>query len=150
MLESGVPPWRKPWSAGSLPGGFVRPLRVGGQPYRGVNTVNLWAASQIKGYASPYWLTYKGAQEVGAQVRKGERSELAFFVGRQTKSTTNDAGEDVEDSFSFLKAYNVFNAEQIDGLPAKYLARSSPVPFDASKRHARADAFIAHSGATIC
>ncbi len=33
IIERGVLPWRKPWTAG----GSSRPLRVGGEPYQGVN-----------------------------------------------------------------------------------------------------------------
>jgi len=60
-LEQGVRPWFKPWSAGHTEGGIVRPLRQNGVPYNGINIVMLWSAATEKGYACPYWLTFKQA-----------------------------------------------------------------------------------------
>jgi antirestriction protein ArdC len=151
MLEQGTAPWRKPWDASSGPaiaGG--RPLRVAGQPYRGVNTVNLWCAAQINGYRSPYWMTFKAAQAFGAHVRKGERAECAFFAGHATRTNVDEnTGEESENSFSFLKSYAVFNAEQIDDLPDQYYVPTlAPAPLVAG-RHPAADAFVTASGAMV-
>ena len=41
-LERGVRPWVKPWSADHLGGRVVRPLRVTGEPYSGINVLLLW------------------------------------------------------------------------------------------------------------
>jgi antirestriction protein ArdC len=139
MLESGVRPWVKPWRDGAAPGErFVRPLRVTGQAYRGINTVNLWAASMTRDFASPYWLTYRGAKELGVYVREGETGELAFYVGRQTRTKVNKQGEEVTNTFSFLKSYFVFNADQIDGLPDHY--RAQPTAVDDSPQPENRDA----------
>jgi hypothetical protein len=46
----------------------------GKKPYRGINTVCLWAAAQAKGYERGEWATYQQWQERGAQVRKGEKA----------------------------------------------------------------------------
>ena len=72
-LEQGVRPWIKPWSVDHAAGRITRPLRHNGIPYRGVNVLLLWGEALEKGYAAPLWMTYKQAQEFGAQVRKGER-----------------------------------------------------------------------------
>jgi antirestriction protein ArdC len=47
------------------------PLRHNGTPYRGVNVLLLWGDAIDKGFQSPQWMTYKQAQELGGQVRKG-------------------------------------------------------------------------------
>jgi hypothetical protein len=39
-----------------------------------VNVLNLWIAKEERGFKSRYWLTYKKAQELGAQVIKGSKS----------------------------------------------------------------------------
>ena len=62
MLEAGTVPWRKPWT--SPEAGPPRSLGSG-RPYRGINVFLLGVA----GYASPYWLTYRQAQERGGHVR---------------------------------------------------------------------------------
>jgi hypothetical protein len=68
LLEQGIVPWRRPWSATGLPRNLVSKKR-----YRGVN---LFLLSPTK-YVSPFWLTMKQANEVGGSVRKGEHSQMA-------------------------------------------------------------------------
>ena len=77
-IEQGVGNWRMPWHTS---GRFAfSPINVTSKkPYRGINTVCLWAAAQAKGYESGEWATYKQWQERGAQVRKGEKSTLVVF-----------------------------------------------------------------------
>ncbi len=72
-LENDVRPWPQPWKSGE--GGFRRPLRHYGIPYRGINVLMLWAASMECGFESRTWMTFKQSQELGAHVRKGENSE---------------------------------------------------------------------------
>lgn len=73
-LEAGTRPWMPSWNAA---GPASRPLRHDGAPYRGVNVLMLWRAATENGYAAPYWMTYRQAQALGGQVRKGERGALA-------------------------------------------------------------------------
>lgn len=40
-LEAGVRPWTRPWTADGRSGPVSRPLRVGGQPYSGVNVAQI-------------------------------------------------------------------------------------------------------------
>ena len=59
----------------------------------------------------------------GDDLRRGqfiERGELVVYYGRATKERKNDNGDSVEDSFRFLKCYTAFNAEQTDGLDARF------------------------------
>jgi len=132
-LAAGVRPWMKPWSSaravGGL-GGITRPLRHNGAPYRGVNVLLLWGEAQARGFTSSTWMTYRQAQEIGAQVRKGEAGSLVVYADRyipkSAKSETNERGEQAEHEVAFLKGYTVFNVEQIEGLPAKYTEPAEP------------------------
>ncbi|MBU6419144.1 MAG: DUF1738 domain-containing protein [Proteobacteria bacterium] len=127
-LEKGVMPWSKPW-AGS--GGPVMPRRHTNARYRGINILILWQAAEAAGYRSPYWMTFKQALEYGACVKKGERSTQIVYADRVTKTETNESGENVERNFSFLKAYSVFNAEQIDRLPTRFaIPATAPAPVE--------------------
>lgn len=147
-LEKGVRPWIKPWSAEHAAGRITRPLRHNGIPYRGVNVLLLWGEAIEKGYAAPLWMTYKQAQELGAQVRKGEHGSLVVFADRFTKTETNDQGEAVEHAIPFMKGYTVFNVEQIDGLPEHFYSKpANPLPL--SERITHADAFVTATGAEI-
>jgi antirestriction protein ArdC len=118
QLEAGVKPWRKPWDSART--GLVLPLRSTGVPYRGVNTIMLWCASIDKGFRSPYWLTLKQANALGAQIRKGELGEFVVYRGQAAKTRVDERGAAVEDRFRFLKHDVAFNTDQIAGLPDEF------------------------------
>ena len=148
-LEQGVKPWEQPWNSGHTEGRIVRPLRGNGVPYQGINVLMLWGAAMEKGYTAPHWLTFKQALDLGGQVRKGETSSPVVFASTLTRTETDaGTGEDREQRIPFLKSYNVFNAEQIDGLPEQFRA---PVParLEAVERIAHAETFFAATGAEI-
>ncbi len=105
LLEQGTVPWHKSWSGGDE---FPRNL-ISGKAYRGINVWLLGCA----GYASPYWLSYKQAQDKGGQVRKGEKSSLAVFW-KQLK--VEDKATKEEKTVRLLRYYRVFNVEQCDGI----------------------------------
>jgi antirestriction protein ArdC len=123
-------------------------LRAGGIPYRGVNVLMLWAAAIEKGYNCPLWLTYKQAAELGGQVRKGEKGSLVVYANTFTKTGTNEQGAEVETEIPFMKGYTVFNAEQIDGLPAHFYATEQPFNNDIARLEC-AERFFAATKATI-
>jgi antirestriction protein ArdC len=125
-LEQGIRPWLKPWNAGNTEGRITRPLRHNGTPYQGINILLLWGDAMAKGYAANMWMTYRQAVEIGAQVRKGEHGSLVVYADRITRTETADNGEAVEREIPFMKAYTVFNVEQIDGLPERYQTTPEP------------------------
>ena len=148
-LEKGVQPWFKPWNAEHAAGRITRPLRANGVPYRGINVLMLWAVAVERGYAAPLWLTYKQAQELGGQVRKGEKGSLVVYANTITKSETDEkSGEEVERAIPFMKGYTVFNAEQVDGLPAHFYSMAAPA-LSTFERIEAADRFFAATGADI-
>jgi antirestriction protein ArdC len=115
-IEKGVGNWRMPWHTS---GRFAfSPINTTSKkPYRGINTVCLWAASQSKGYESGEWGTYKQWQERGAQVRKGEKSTCVVFWKFANGNDENQDGDDQPASSSrllFTRGYSVFNAAQVD------------------------------------
>ncbi len=147
-LEQGVRSWLKPWHVKHTAGKINIPLRHNGTPYRGMNILLLWGEAIAKGYATPIWMTYKQAQELGANVRKGEHGSLVVYANTISKTETNEKGEDVEREIPFMKGYTVFNCEQIDGLPEIYYAQPvNPLPLQ--ERIDAVDAYLKHTGATI-
>lgn len=111
--------------------------------YSGINVLILWSTAIKRGYASPYWLTYKQAQDMGGQVRKGEASTLCAFYKPWENEGTNDQGETETKRGAILKSFRVFNLNQIDGIEvpttehrpdfdplaaAEALLQSAPVP----------------------
>ncbi len=150
QLEAGTRPWFKPWSAPKDERRPLLPLRANGEAYRGINVLLLWGAAVDAGFTSNIWMTYKQAQDRGAQVRQGEKGSLVVFAGRMTKTEENDQGEDEEREIPFLKGYTVFNVDQIDGLPAE--TYTPPPPLDDGRRLElidEAEEFIAATGADI-
>lgn len=148
QLEAGVRPWVQPWSAGNAAGRITRPLRHNGEPYSGMNVLLLWSEAMARGYAAPIWMTFRQATELGAHVRKGETSTTVIYASRFRKTESDARGDEVERDIPFLRAYGVFNVEQIEGLPEHYYHRPEPVR-DPVERIEEADRFFANTGAVI-
>ena len=65
-------PWRR--SSGFMPANALT-----GNAYNGINIVSLWVSAEVNGFTAPVWATYRQWSELGAQVRKGEKSSLVIF-----------------------------------------------------------------------
>lgn len=98
--------WERPW----VTDGANSPRSINGTQYSGINYMLL---SIVGGFhTSQLFGTYKSWQAKSAQVRKGERGNMVIFwkwIERKNK----DSGE--LERFPFLRYYNVFAAEQVDG-----------------------------------
>ncbi len=142
-IEAGTPPWRKPWTGSA--GGFVFPLRSNNEPYRGINVLMLWLAAEERGFSSAHWFTYRQAQDLGGQVRKGEKSSQVVKYGTFERETEGGDPETVP----YAKAYRVFNADQIDDLSEHFYIK----PDDAQDMGTTAEpellAFFEATGARI-
>jgi antirestriction protein ArdC len=140
-IEQGVLPWRRPWRRTGDEG---PPLRVNGVRYSGINSLYLWLVADMRGYPSRYWMTYRQAQELGGQVRKGEKSSPSIYFNSVEKTETDEtSGEEQTKSVRFMRAYSVFNASQIDGLPEHFYPRKLPAAeISPSEKQAQIDAFF--------
>ena len=68
-------------------------------------------------YTSPWFLTYRQAQELGGHVRKGEKGSLVIKYGTYSKADDGAASAtEADDTRRYLKGYTVFHASQIDGI----------------------------------
>ena len=96
----------------------------------------------------PRWATYKQAAERGWQVRKGERGTTAYFfkrievrdAGRPTTTRTR------RKRIPLLRAFTLFHASQIDGIPAFVPPTVEEAPWRAPEA---AETIIANSGAVV-
>lgn len=147
-LERGTRPWLKPWNAQHTAGRITRPLRHNAQPYNGINILMLWASAEERGFVSPFWLTYRQAQELGGHVKKGEHGFPVVYANTFKKTDTNDAGEEIEQEIPYLKEYTVFCADQCEGLPQHFYQLAEP-PKEKMERIDAAERFFAHTGADI-
>src|SRR5579884_3334242 len=118
QLEAGTAPWHKPWT---LRGGDGLPRNlVSGYEYRGINTWILLSS----GYASPYWLTFRQAKELGGRIRKGEKGFPVVFWKFGSREV-QDGDEVVQKSTVLCRYYTCFNIAQCEGLrvqPVKEVA----------------------------
>jgi len=142
-LEAGVLPWVKPWSAVAGSGQVCNATT--NRPYSGVNVVLLWMTMQATGYTQPRFLTFKQAQELGGNVRKGEKGTKVYFVSSLEVQDKNN--EDETKRIPFLKEYTVFNVAQCDGLPERVMSLGAVKPRNKEERDPLADEFIK---ATLC
>lgn len=142
-IESGAAgEWRMPWHHNGSP--TTRPLNVDrGAPYRGVNTLILWAAAEEAGYDTGYWGTYRQWSSRGAQVRKGERGTgVVFWRQVEDENETEENGDPKKRLIA--RGYTVFNAAQVDGWepPSVHV-------LSGSLRDEAADRFAANTGVEI-
>lgn len=111
QLESGVAPWRKPWTT-KPPANLISQ-----KEYRGLNTFLLGS----QGFASRYWLTFNQAKKLGGTVRKGEKSSLVVFwnIGEERTIVNRETGTERKSKPVLLRYYSVFNLTQTEGIAEK-------------------------------
>lgn len=102
-LESGTVPWQKPWT-GTGPKNLASK-----KGYRGINSFLL----SLRGFSSPYWVTFNQCKDLGGMVKAGEKSTKVILWKPVKK------GENEEKSFVMLRYFNVFNVEQTTIDPSK-------------------------------
>jgi len=135
-IEQGVGTWRMPWHTSGRYA-FSPINATSKKPYRGINTVCLWATAQAKGYERGEWATYQQWQDRGAQVRKGEKATTVVFWKFANETESDGGDEHTASRFCFCRGYSVFNAWQVDGYTPTLDADSS-MP----ERIAHAEAFF--------
>ena len=150
-LEAGTAPWVRPWSGEADP--FPRNA-LSQRPYRGINNVLLGMEAHCRGYTTNRWLTFKHAQSLGGHVRKGERSSLIiYYESRMIEKEDADSladGDEAEKRFiPLIKVFNVFNLDQVDGLPETHQPFVLDSAWDAWDACALAEQIIERSGAEI-
>lgn len=144
-LRNGVVPWRRPWQIAAADAAPRNAITR--RPYNGVNVFLLWMTAGARGYESNEWMTYNQAKKAGGQVRKGERGTTVYFWKTiSIEEEDEDTGEVTRKRIPLMREFTVFNRAQVDGLPAP---KDAPVPLSEPERNARADEFIAATGAVI-
>lgn len=138
-IQAGTAKWMKPWSP--VEGGDLPYNPTTGNRYRGINSLFL----DMAGHEDPRWMTYKQASELGAQVKRGAVGVTVEYWqwSKEEKDPQTQEKHEVKLDRPRVFWATVFNAEQIQGLPA--LVKSEP----GWEPNARADDLIQQSGAMI-
>lgn len=141
ILEAGKASGSITWNGQGEAGRMPYNLKTG-DPYSGVNVLSLWIGAETHGYASPAWLTFKQAIDLGGHVRKGEKSTLGIYFEARERKETNASGEEESRRVPFVKTFHVFNLDQVEGIP-------KPEPFAIWDPLERAEGVMQNSGASI-
>jgi antirestriction protein ArdC len=113
------------------------------KPYRGFNIVSLWIAAGARQYRHALWASFKQWEQLGAHVRKGERSSMVvFYKEYDVEPNPDDEGDDGKRLV--LRYSNVFNVAQVDGFDLPDTPATSIL-----ERDQAADAFFAATKADI-
>ena len=132
-----------PWRRSSAPL-FSPNNAFTGKAYNGINIVSLWIAAEVQGFSTPVWATYRQWSQLGAQVRKGEKSSLVVFYKEYEAEPKPDVADD-DGQRRVARASYVFNASQVDG----YELPDAPAPLGPIERLDAVDRFITATGARI-
>jgi len=132
-----------PWRRSSRPL-FMPENALTRKAYNGINIVSLWVAAECLGYNAPVWATYRQWSELGAQVRKGEKSSLVVFYKEYDADPNPDDASD-DGKRRVARASYVFNASQVDG----YTLPEAPVSLGPIERLDAVDRFVTATGARI-
>lgn len=129
--------------------------------YRGLNALYLAFLGAERGYKDTRWVTFNQAKELGASVKKGEKSAPVIFFefyDRKTKKafdnrTVKDMTEEEktaylkENVYAVMKYSSVFNAEQCHNFPErKEIAMSEE---EMANQNAKIETIIANSSAPV-
>lgn len=143
QLEAGIIPWKKEWKVtghSGLPVNFQTK-----KPYRGINILLLGCSP----FADSRWITYKQAQAIGAQVRRGEKgTPIVFWSTFEREQLDTSTGENPERKIPFLRQYTVFNVEQCNGITMDLpLGESTFEPIPAAQK--TADDYLGRASITL-
>jgi antirestriction protein ArdC len=102
QLEQGTVPWRRPWKSRGVPRNLLSL-----KPYRGIN---VWLLLSHP-YTSPYWCTFKQAQEIGGTIRKGEKGTTVVFwkFADEQRHEDNEQQGSRSSTAPLVRTYTVFN-----------------------------------------
>lgn len=139
-LKAGTAPWIQPWSEEAA-ATFSRPMNANTErPYAGINTILLMS----RGYKDPRWCTFNQAKANEWNVKKGEKgTAIYFFKPTQVKTEEIDPTTQKQKikTIPVLKSFVVFNAEQLENVPAYTAQPKNFKPVDA------AESILSNSGA---
>lgn len=148
-IENGAGEFVMPWHGS----GIARPQNAHTRmEYHGINVIALWAQSNLSGFASGWWGTYRQWQKVGAQVKQGAKGSTIVFFKRIEDGDEQDERGDPKTRL-IARASRVFNADQVAGWepPRTSLQTGSAETLESVETFVVATkALIRHGGPLAC
>lgn len=161
-LESGVAPWRRPWSSDPCYGSPTNAFS--GKAYSGVNPLILQLTAQKHQFTSKYWATFNQWRDLGFQVMKrpdhvkpgGWGSTIVFCKPCSTPSADAPVADDGDEkqnckTFFMLRSFTVFCADQVsgNGIERFRVGSESVTSSNVETQFERAEQVIEATGAEI-
>lgn len=145
-LAGDVPAWRKPWR--DLGHERMPTNAVSKKAYRGVNT---WLLA-LRGDDDARYVTYRQAQALGGNVRRGEHgTQIVFWKKNTYNARDKETGETAERTGLLMRLYTVFNVAQCEGIKIKPRETAPPLPVpDADAWTNALGATVEHKGDRAC
>lgn len=136
-LEKGVAAWVRPWKSAGAPIASMPFNFMTESAYRGVNTIMLYCACIDNGWQVPAFATFKQIKAAGGSVIKGSKGEQVYFMSKIEREPKTDeergrVNENGKVEHFIIKAYTVFNIDQVAGieLDSSAIAKPSEIPGD--------------------
>ena len=147
LMETEGMNWTKPWTTTTKNNG--QPTSIYKQNYKGINRWHLGMTMALMGYTSPVFATFAKWKEVGATIKKGEKSHEVVFFKTLRKEQENEQGETETVNIPMMKTYRVFNADQVEGWDGNWLVADDKEQSQDWDDVELADMIINSSGANI-
>lgn len=147
LMETEGMNWTKPWTTTTKNNG--QPTSIYKQNYKGINRWHLGMTMALMGYTSPVFATFAKWKEVGATIKKGEKSHEVVFFKTLRKEQENEQGETETINIPMMKTYRVFNADQVEGWDGNWLVADDKEQSQDWDDVELADMIINSSGANI-
>jgi antirestriction protein ArdC len=134
--------FKLPWHSSGV-GIFPKNVATN-KPYRGVNILSLFIAQEKRGYSNGLWGTFKQWKDLGAKVKRGEKSVTIVLWKSSEKDLEKTKNGEEKELRIFAAAYHVFNVAQVEGYSV-----TLPTPENKNERIEHAESFFSTLGADV-
>lgn len=117
-LTSGKIPWNNPVVIRGLHDGMPFNPTTDRQYQGGTNTILLWLSAQMNGWSDPRWMGRSQAKKAGLSIRGLTNDKATIIFAPILKKFEDEENDQIVTYCAGFREVSVFNAQQIDGMPA--------------------------------
>lgn len=125
---TGSLPWRRPWRQGRK--AVIGKNHVSQHTYSGINAFLTALITDMHGFDSNEWVTFKQAKDSGGHVKKGAKGTPCFFFMTDEKEEEKADTKTGKTKKRFIaRYYTIFNLSQCEGIDYKALSRTDEAAY---------------------